>query len=215
MTLENNHTFITPCNQRITRIDARPHVKYGKVSQDSYGFEYPTMTSLVDAVISQEDNEFPRHQYVSGCSFNDIVWQQAIGASCNMDYSRRGRDMGNKEKVLFDLVQVGIIDHQDFDEPHKWSSRSIRYLAVVADRLWAMLEAERSRNDHLEQELHELKGQVALINTHLLAIDRHLFDANKKVNKELKKDGDQLNCHQRCVDLLQEKHNGLVLVMAW
>ncbi|KAF9644163.1 hypothetical protein BDM02DRAFT_3190865 [Thelephora ganbajun] len=185
MTLENNRTFITPRNQRISRIDARPHSKYGKATPDSYGFEYPTMSSLVDAVISQADNDFPRRQYASGCSFDDIVWQQAIGASKNMDHTRRGRDMADDEKVLFDLVQA------------------------VADRLWALHEADRSRNDRLESELKELKGTVALLNTRLLAVDRHSFEANKKVNTELGKANERLNRHRRCVDLLQEKHNGL------
>ncbi|KAF9642300.1 hypothetical protein BDM02DRAFT_3193524, partial [Thelephora ganbajun] len=196
MTLENGRTFISPCNQRITRINACPHHKNGKPIPNSYGFEYPTMSSLVDAVISQEDNEFPRRQYTSGCSFDDIVWQQAIRACKNMDHNRRGHDMGDEEKVLFNLVFVGIIDHQEFDEPHKWSSQSIRYSAVVADRLWALHEAECTRNNCLEQELHVLKGEVALLTTHLLAVDHFSFNANMKVNTELQKDGERLNQHR-------------------
>ncbi|KAF9642003.1 hypothetical protein BDM02DRAFT_3194114 [Thelephora ganbajun] len=47
------------------------------------------MALLVDTVITQEDNEFPRRQYASGCSFDDIVWQQAIGACKNMDHNCR------------------------------------------------------------------------------------------------------------------------------
>ncbi|KAF9643643.1 hypothetical protein BDM02DRAFT_3191359 [Thelephora ganbajun] len=211
MTLENNRTFISPRNQRITRIDERSHMKHGSPTKDSYGFDYPTMPSLVDAVICQEDSQHPCCQFASGCSFDDIVWQQAIGACMNMDHNRRGRDMGDDESVLFDLVSSGIIDHQSFDEPHKWSSRSIRYSAVVADRLWSLFEAERSRNDRLEWELHELKGTVSLINTRLLAVDRHSFDANKKVNDELAKDSVRLNRHRCCLDTLQEKHNNLVL----
>ncbi|KAF9643858.1 hypothetical protein BDM02DRAFT_3191128 [Thelephora ganbajun] len=87
----------------------------------------------------------------------------------------------------------------------------IRYSAVVADRLWSLFEAKRSRNDRLEQDLNSLKGMVSLLNTRLLAVDRHSFDANKKVNDELAKDSERLNHHRRCVDLLQEKHNGLVM----
>ncbi|KAF9642742.1 hypothetical protein BDM02DRAFT_3192761 [Thelephora ganbajun] len=67
------------------------------------------------------------------------------------------------------------------------------------------------RNNRVERELHELKGQVALINSCLLAINHFLFDANSKVNTKLKKDGERLDCHQACVNVLQEKHNGLVM----
>ncbi|KAF9642117.1 hypothetical protein BDM02DRAFT_3133314 [Thelephora ganbajun] len=202
MTLENNRTFISPRNQKITCLDSRPHCKFGHATKDSYGFEYPTMSSV--------DNEFPHRQFAHGCSFDDIVWQQAIGALMNQDHTRRGRDLVDDEKVLYDLVSSGLIDHQDFDEPHKWSSRSIRYLAVVADRLWSLFEAERKRNDCVEAELQALKGQVALLNNRLLTVDRFSFDANKKVNAELEKDGVQLNRHRSCLNTLQDKHNALV-----
>ncbi|KAF9646135.1 hypothetical protein BDM02DRAFT_3130566 [Thelephora ganbajun] len=144
MTLENNRTFISPCNQRITRLDSHPHQKFSKPTPDSYGFEYLTMLSLVDAVTSQVDNEFPRRQYMSGCSFDDIVWQQAIGSLMNQDHSRCGCDMVDDEKVLFDLVLAGLVDPQEFDKPHKWSSHSIRYSAVMADRLWSLYEAKQT-----------------------------------------------------------------------
>ncbi|KAF9643597.1 hypothetical protein BDM02DRAFT_3191416 [Thelephora ganbajun] len=142
MTLENNRTFISPRNQKITCLDSHPHIKY-------------------------VDNKFPHRQYASGCSFNDIVWQQAIGALMNQDHSCHGHDMADDEKVLFNLVSASLIDHQEFDELHKWSSRSIRYLAIVADCLWALYEAEHIRNDRLEAKLNSLKGRVALLNTHL------------------------------------------------
>ncbi|KAF9643097.1 hypothetical protein BDM02DRAFT_3132656 [Thelephora ganbajun] len=171
MTLKNNQDLLNQCS---------PPQEEWQGSNRQLWVEYPTMASLVDAIISQEDNEFPHHQFASGCSFDDIVWQQAIGACKNMDHNHHGCDMGDEEKVLFDLVSLGIIDHQEFNEPHKWSSCSIRYLAVVADHLWALLEAERSRNDRVEQELNELKGQVTLLNTRLLAINRFSFDVNSK-----------------------------------
>ncbi|KAF9642028.1 hypothetical protein BDM02DRAFT_3194053 [Thelephora ganbajun] len=210
MTLENNRTFISPRNQKITRLDSHPHCKFGHPTKDSYGFEYPTMSSLVNAVISQVDNDFPRRQFANGCSFDDIVWQQAIGALMNQDHTRWGCDLVDDEKVLFDLVSSGLVDHQEFDEPHKWSSQSIRYSAVVADHLWSLYEAEHRRNDHVEADLQALKGQVSLLNNCLLTVDRFSFDANKKVNTELEKDGVRLNRHWSCLNTLQDKHNVLV-----
>ncbi|KAF9645719.1 hypothetical protein BDM02DRAFT_3130869 [Thelephora ganbajun] len=101
--------------------------------------------------------------------------------------------MVDNERVLFNLVGASLVDPQEFNKPHKWSSRSIRYLAVVADRLWALFEAECTRNDCVEAELNVLKGQVSLLNNCLLTVDCFSFDANKKVNTELEKDGDKHN----------------------
>ncbi|KAF9643132.1 hypothetical protein BDM02DRAFT_3192154 [Thelephora ganbajun] len=176
MTLENNRTFISPHNQKISRLNSRPHCKFGHATKDAYGFEYPTMSSLVDAVISQVNNEFPCRQFAHGCSFDDIVWQQAIGALMNQDHTRRGRDLVDDERVLFDLVS----------------------------------SAEQKRNDRVEAELQALKGQVALLNNRLLTVDCFSFDANKKVNTELEKDGVRLNRHRSCLNTLQDKHNALV-----
>ncbi|KAF9642596.1 hypothetical protein BDM02DRAFT_3192962 [Thelephora ganbajun] len=204
MTLENNRTFISPRNQKITRVDTRTHTK------DAYGFDYPSMPSLVDAVTSQVDNEFPHHQFASGCSFDDIVWQQAISSLMTLDHVHRGHDHGDDEHVLFSLIQAGLIDHQAFDLPHKWSTRSSRYSAVMAERLWALLTTEKARNDRLESELHELKGEVKLLLTRLLAVDRHSFNANNKVNEELKKDGTRLDRHHACLNMITDKHNAAI-----
>ncbi|KAF9642107.1 hypothetical protein BDM02DRAFT_3193910 [Thelephora ganbajun] len=61
-----------------------------------------------------------------------------------------------------------------------------------------------------EADLQALKGQVALLNNRLLTVDRFSFDANKKVNTELEKDGVRLNRHRSCLNTLQDKHNALV-----
>ncbi|KAF9642276.1 hypothetical protein BDM02DRAFT_3193564 [Thelephora ganbajun] len=207
MTLKNNCTFISPCNQKISHINMRAHSKDGQMTNDAFSFAYPTMSLLVDAVILQVDSKFPRHQYTSGCLFDDIVWQQAIGALKNLDHSHQGQDHGDDEHTLFSLVQVGLVDHQPFDLPHKWSSRSIQYSAVVADHLWAMHTAEKARNDQLESDLHALKGEVQLLSMRLLAVDCYSFDVNTKVNKELKKDGARLDRHQACLNMITDKHN--------
>ncbi|KAF9642529.1 hypothetical protein BDM02DRAFT_3193067 [Thelephora ganbajun] len=210
MTLENNQTFISPRNQRVSCIDARAHSKDGRMTDNAYRFPYPTMASLVDAMISQEDNEFPRRQFAAGCSFDDIIWQQAIGALKNIDHTHCGNDNRDDEHVLFSLLQAGLVNHQVFDLPHKWLSRSIRYSAMVADCLWALHTAEHARNNCLEAELNTLKGEVHLLSTRLLAVDCFSFDANTKVNKELKKDGDRLNRHHACLNMITKKHNSLI-----
>ncbi|KAF9643240.1 hypothetical protein BDM02DRAFT_3191977 [Thelephora ganbajun] len=118
--------------------------------------------------------------------------------------------MVDDKKVLFNLVSARLIDPQEFDKLHKWSSHSIRYSAVVADHLWTLFKQECKRNDRVEVELQVLKGQVSLLNNCLLTVDRFSFNANKKVNTELEKDGVQLNCHRGCLNTLQDKHNVLV-----
>ncbi|KAF9642114.1 hypothetical protein BDM02DRAFT_3193894 [Thelephora ganbajun] len=204
MTLENNCTFISPRNQKITRVNTRTHTK------DAYGFDYPSFPSLVDAVTSQVDNEFPCRQFASGCSFDDIVWQQAIGSLMALNHVHRGHNHGDNEHVLFSLIQAGLVDQQAFDLPHKWSTRSSQYSTVMAERLWALHSAEKARNDHLESELHSLKGEVQLLSTRLLAVDRHSYDANNKVNEELKKDGARLDRHRACLNMIADKHNASI-----
>ncbi|KAF9652083.1 hypothetical protein BDM02DRAFT_3126684 [Thelephora ganbajun] len=204
MTLENNCTFISPRNQKITRVNTRTHTK------DVYGFDYPSLPSLVDAVTSQVDNEFPRCQFASGCSFDDIVWQQAIGSLMSLDHVHRGHDHGDDEHVLFSLIQAGLVDQQAFDLPHKWSTRSARYTAVMAERLWVLHTAEKARTDRLASDLHTLKGEVQLLSTRLLAVDRHSYDANNKVNEELKKDGARLDRHRACLNMITDKHNASI-----
>ncbi|KAF9642859.1 hypothetical protein BDM02DRAFT_3192581 [Thelephora ganbajun] len=204
MTLENNHTFISPRNQKITRVDTRTHTK------DAYGFDYPSMPSLVDAVTSQVDNEFPHRQFASGCSFDNIVWQQAINSLMSLDHTHQGRDHGDDEHVLFSLIQAGLVDQQAFDLPHKWSTRSSRYSAVMAERLWALHTAEKARNDRLESELHVLKGEVQLLLTCLLAVNHLSFDASKKIDEELKKDHTRLDRHRACLNMIADKHNASI-----
>ncbi|KAF9641981.1 hypothetical protein BDM02DRAFT_3194143 [Thelephora ganbajun] len=208
MTLENNCTFISPRNQRITRGDTRTHTK------DSYGFDYPSIPSLVDAVTSQVDNEFPHHQFAAGCSFDDIIWQQAISALMSLDHVHRGHDHGDDKHVLFSLIQAGLVDQQAFDLPNNQSTRSSRYAAVMSERLWALHTAEKARNDRLESELHTLKGEVHLLSTRLLAVDRHSFDTNNKVNEELKKDGTRLDRHRACLNMIADKHNASVAYLS-
>ncbi|KAF9642511.1 hypothetical protein BDM02DRAFT_3193099 [Thelephora ganbajun] len=189
MTLENNHTFISPHGQKITCINMRSHSKDGQMTNDSFGFMYPTMPLLVDTIILQVDNEFPQHQFATGCSFNNIVWQQAIGALKHIDHEYHGKDHRDDEHVLFNLVQARLVDHQAFDLPHKWSSHSIHYSAMVADHLWAMFTTECARNDRLEADLNALKGEV---------------------NNELKKDGEHLNRHRACLNMITDKHNASI-----
>ncbi|KAF9642674.1 hypothetical protein BDM02DRAFT_3234265 [Thelephora ganbajun] len=80
----------------------------------------------------------------------------------------------------------------------------------MAERLWALHTAEKARNDRLESELHTLQGEVKLLSTRLLAVDRHSYDTNNKVNEELKKDGIRLDRHRACLSMIADKHNASI-----
>jgi hypothetical protein len=51
----------------------------------------------------------------------------------------------DEERALFHLIEDGIIDASELDNPMPASTRSMRYTAVVADRLWSIIEREKKR----------------------------------------------------------------------
>ncbi|KAF9643305.1 hypothetical protein BDM02DRAFT_3191863 [Thelephora ganbajun] len=73
MSLKDNKCFVSPHNQQVSHINLRTHKK------DSYGLDYPPLIKLVNAVLLQEESEHPCCQFTNGCSFDDIIWQQALG----------------------------------------------------------------------------------------------------------------------------------------
>ena len=60
------------------------------------------------------------------------------------DYWNRQLKTHN-ERLLWSLLTRGIYDHAPEDRPWDASTRSMRYSAIMGDRLWAMWESERDR----------------------------------------------------------------------
>jgi len=93
---------------------------------------------------AQLDLEGPRNFWWPTISMDDQLWVYSI-ASYRYLETRRGRNLTHDEQALARLMRVGLLDTLDRDRPHISSTRSMRYSANLADRLWGMLETERTR----------------------------------------------------------------------
>ncbi|KAF9643356.1 hypothetical protein BDM02DRAFT_3191794 [Thelephora ganbajun] len=185
MSLQDNKVFVSPRNQKITRLDTRV------CTQTSFGTEATSPLQLIEAVLSQCDEEMPCRAWDEGSSFDDQVWQQAISALRNQDENHRSREMNDDESVLFQLIQKGIVDMSSFDKNLKGTG--VWYSAVIGDRLWAMFERERTRNDRLESDLHRLSREFRILSGRYVHLTQVFNKFIGDVNKELGKASSRLN----------------------
>ena len=88
-----------------------------------------------------------RLAFGDGLVLDDILWQQAIGVERHFIEHRLARVSfwTHDEQRLARLLHRGVQDHRPIDRLMDSSTRSMRYSAVLADRLWSMLETERNR----------------------------------------------------------------------
>ncbi|KAF9642921.1 hypothetical protein BDM02DRAFT_3192465 [Thelephora ganbajun] len=147
----------------------------------------------------------PHRSWDDGGSFDDQVWQQAISALRHQDENHHSREMNDDESILFQLIQRGVVDMSSFDKNVKGTG--VRYSAVIGDRLWAMFERERTRNDHLESDLHRLSGEFHVLSGryHYLTgvFDKFIEDVNKDIQKGASKQAEmesEVADHKECID---------------
>jgi hypothetical protein len=78
-------------------------------------------------------------------SLDDQLWHQALVTHRRQEqeYATVPKWRDEDERGLFNLIQAGILDHED--KPWESSTRSMRHGAAMADRLWALLEKEHTR----------------------------------------------------------------------
>jgi hypothetical protein len=85
-----------------------------------------------------------RTPWLDGAYLDDELWHQAIATDAR-NFDRRGHDMTDDQRVLWRLINRGVIDHSDTDKRWDGSTRSMRYSAAMGDRLWRLLELETTR----------------------------------------------------------------------
>ena len=88
-----------------------------------------------------------RIQTGQGLVLDDRLWQQAIGLERHLLVVRQG-DAPNwsaEERALHQFLHMGTIDLQPEHAHSNGSVRAMRYSALLADRLWSMLDEERER----------------------------------------------------------------------
>jgi len=98
---------------------------------------------------------------LSGLSLDDQLWHQSLATyHCHQEVkwatgARASPDWADvqqtdNDQVLLKLLERGVTDQSAFDRPFNASTHSMRFTAVMGDRLWLLLERERLRvRNHL------------------------------------------------------------------
>ena len=78
-------------------------------------------------------------------SLDDLLWQQSVSSFRYLTAKWIREDKTPDERILYRLIRRGLVDIDDRDKAFPMNTRSMRYSACVADRLWTLLERERIR----------------------------------------------------------------------
>jgi hypothetical protein len=79
-------------------------------------------------------------------SLDDMLWHQAMATHRHQSEWRQSRMVvGQQEDVLFYLINRGLIDASALDGPWHSSTRSMRYAAVLTERMWSLVEYEQAK----------------------------------------------------------------------
>src|ERR1700753_2024717 len=78
---------------------------------------------------------------------DDRIWFWAMGmARIHDEHIRRREVMSSANDVAVqNMIHLGLYHWTAEDRPWHWSTRSMRYAAVVSDHLWELLRLERQR----------------------------------------------------------------------
>ena len=85
-----------------------------------------------------------RSGWLAGISMDDQLWIQAL--MVNRHRREEAPIVENSEGTsLRRLLRMGITDRDPRDRPCHASTRSMRYSATLADRLWTLIEQQTER----------------------------------------------------------------------
>ncbi|KAF9641839.1 hypothetical protein BDM02DRAFT_3133534 [Thelephora ganbajun] len=171
MSLQHNKVFVSSRNQRITRF-----VPGQGQDQNILNANHPK--ELVNAVLVQEGWEMPRRVFQSYGSFNDQIWQQCISSLRNIDENRRSHMMYDDESVLFELLERGIIDLSSSEDVAICSI--IRYMAVVGERLWSLLESQQAMINKVERHFYRAMADNRVLTGRVLRLEDQLAELEKE-----------------------------------
>ena len=93
---------------------------------------------------------------MSGLSLDDQLWHQSLltyHRHQEVEWATRawalsnwvGVQHTNDDQVLLKLLERSITDQSVIDKPFDASTHSMRFVAVMGDRLWSLLEREQLR----------------------------------------------------------------------
>ena len=104
------------------------------------------------------NEDLPIYEYQNTkLTVNDQTWIGGIAGLRNLE-RRRAEDMPTSDRLLFHQLQLGLIDPRpNYDNPKDVATRAMRYLALLVERMWTMVDRERAR-------VHNVVHQVVAVN---------------------------------------------------
>ena len=75
---------------------------------------------------------------------NNQTWIGGIAGLCNLEW-RRNEDLPTSDQLLFHQLRFGLIDPRpNYYNPKDAATRAMRYLALLVERMWTMVDRERA-----------------------------------------------------------------------
>ena len=92
------------------------------------------------------NKDLPIYKYQNTeLTVNDQTWIGGIAGLRNLE-RRRNEDMPTSDRLLFHQLRLGLIDPRpNYDNPKDMATRAMRYLALLVERMWTMVDREHAR----------------------------------------------------------------------
>ena len=92
------------------------------------------------------NEDMPIYKYQNTeLTVNNQTWIGGIAGLHNLE-QRRNEDMPTSDQLLFHQLRLGLIDPRPgYDNPKDPATRAMRYLALLVEQMWTMVDRERAR----------------------------------------------------------------------
>ena len=92
------------------------------------------------------NEDLPIYEYQNTeLTINDQTWLGGIAGLGNLEW-RRSEDMPTSDRLLFHQLRLGLINPRpNYDNPKDAATRAMRYLALLVEWMWTMVDRERAR----------------------------------------------------------------------
>ena len=107
---------------------------------------------MLGEVLLNED--LPIYEYQSTeLTVNNQTWIGGIAGLRNLEW-RRSKDMPTSDRLLFHQLRLGLINPRpNYNNPKDAATRAMRYLALLVEYMWTMVDRESARAHNVVHQL--------------------------------------------------------------
>ena len=100
------------------------------------------------------NKDLPIYEYQNTeLTVNNQTWIGGIAGLHNLE-RRRNEDIPTSDWLLFHQLQLGLINPRpNYDNPKDTATRAMRYSTLLVERLWTMVDRERTRVHNVVHQL--------------------------------------------------------------